>query len=76
MRVEDEFIYVLTGEIILIDDARRASADAGHVRRFQGRRAERPLADQHAQPARHLSRSRHAQRPATAPITPRRTWRR
>ena len=39
---QDEFIYMVSGELVLVTDAGRAIADRRHVRGFPGGKARRP----------------------------------
>ena len=57
---EDEFVYMLEGEVVLIEDDGEMRAQAGRRRRLQGRQPQRPSAGQPQQPRRGLSRDRHA----------------
>jgi hypothetical protein len=43
---EDEFVYVLEGELVLVDDSGEHRADARHVRGLQGRQRQRPLPEE------------------------------
>ncbi len=57
---EDEFVYVIDGEIELEDEHWPPCSDRRNVRGVQGRREERPPACQPVVEARHLPRNRHA----------------
>ena len=60
---EDEFVYVLEGEIVLCRGRRRDRAQAGRCRGLEGRRRQRPLPDQpHASATRSISRSARGRR--------------
>ena len=57
---EDELVYILEGEVVLIEDGGETVLKAGRRRRLQGQRAERPSSGQQIGPRRGLSRNRHA----------------
>ncbi len=38
--LEDEFVYVLSGEVVLVTERRRAGAEGRHVRRLSGRKKD------------------------------------
>ena len=51
---EDELVYVLEGELVLVEDEGETVLRAGDCRRLEGRRAQRPSADQPYRPRRRL----------------------
>ena len=57
---EDELVFILEGEVVLIEDERRDRAQAGRRRGFQGEQPQRPSPRQQICSRRGLSRSRHA----------------
>ena len=57
---EDEFIYMLEGELVLHENDGETVLRAGRRRRLAGQRRHRPLPDQPHRPRRGLSRGRHA----------------
>ena len=59
-RVEDEFIYVLQGELALVTDAGEELLTAGMAAGFPGRQAQRASSRQSRHAHGYLSRSRHA----------------
>src|ERR1700761_2397855 len=60
---EDEFVYMLEGEVVLAEDGGETILRPGDAARCRGRReggrAERPPADQPNEPRRRVSRDRH-----------------
>ena len=60
---EDEFVYVLEGELVLIEDGGETHPEARRRRRLEGRRCQRPSSRQHARRATpSISRSARARR--------------
>ena len=59
---EDEFVYVLEGELTLVTDAGEQLLRPGMAAGFPGRQGRRPPSDQPHRPAGRLSRGRHAPR--------------
>ena len=57
---EDEFVYVLEGELVLIEDDGETVLQAGRLRGLQGRRAERPSPRQRRSATRSISKSARA----------------
>ena len=52
---EDELVYILEGEVVLIEDGGETVLKAGRRRRLQSQRAERPSSRQQIGPRRGLS---------------------
>ncbi len=57
---EDELVYVLEGELTLIEDDRRDSVAGGRSRRIQSQRLQRASSGQQIEPRCGLSGNRHA----------------
>ena len=57
---EDEFVYMLEGEVVLCENDGETVLKAGDAAGLKAGVAERPLPDQPLRPRRRLSRSRHA----------------
>ena len=56
---EDEFIYMLEGELVLHEDVGETVLKPGDAAGWRGQRRHRPLPDQPHRQGRALSRSRH-----------------
>ena len=69
---EEEFIFVLSGEVVLVTDARRADAAGGHVRGISARNRRRSPARQSRYGAGGLSRDQ--QSPSRGQGASTRTW--
>ena len=67
---EEEFVYVLEGEVVLRTDAGEQLLSAGHVRRIPGRLRRRPPARQPLRPPGRLPRGRHSNDAADAVLYP------
>ncbi len=57
---EDELIYMLEGEVVLVEDEGETVLKAGRCRGLQGQQRQRPSSRQQVRSRRGLSRNRHA----------------